>query len=71
MELPVRHATLHLSPAADPAFAASTRAFEASAGSAAELQTQLRHLYPDARVVESVVEDLRRWYVYRDGAWVP
>jgi hypothetical protein len=68
---PERRAALHLSPISDVAFESNARRLAPEAGTAPELQSMLRGLYPQARVVESVVEGLRRWYVYRHGAWMP
>jgi len=60
---------LHVNPSLDGSFAALAQETARRATSCEELEGALRVRYPAARVRESVVAGLRRWYVYRDGTW--
>jgi len=63
--------TVHPSPPGDQVFVVVARRLAARSSATRGLQDSLRSLYPDALVMESEVEGLRRWYVCRDGHWTP
>jgi len=60
-------------PSSDELFRrAAQSAFGAGAKTPTALAQELREKFPLVRVIESEIEGYReRWYVYREGRWVP
>jgi hypothetical protein len=63
----------HINPTDDDDFADLVARLAKAASTAEALQSLLRATHPHAVVRMSVVDGMEsvRWYVYRDGAWVP
>jgi len=63
---------LVINPAGDEAFARRARERLVHLAAPAELQAELRSMYPNAIVrSRGLAGESETWYVYRDGHWVP
>lgn len=65
--------TLYVNPASDAAFRRAVEAARPASASPEQLQCRLRRAYPRtavrARELEGELPE--RWYVYREGRWIP
>ena len=63
---------LVINPASDEAFARRAKEHVDHLAAPAELQAELRAMYPNAIVrSRGLAGESETWYVYRDGHWVP
>ena len=58
-------------PANDLVFARRAEELAMRANTPEELERQLRASYERVRVVRGVTDIVERWYVYREGRWIP